>query len=90
MISLQWASLGIALFAAGLAVAFYYLPFPEAPDQDLDEFADHQQHYNQIFGHPVFKVTFVLAIWAQFFGGAAQQAIKINLSNRFAIIIPSS
>jgi hypothetical protein len=76
------------LFAAVLAVAFYYLPLPEAADRDLDEFTDHQQHYSRIFGYRVFKVTFVLALSAQVFGGAAHQEITANLNKRFDLITP--
>ncbi|KAI9771342.1 MAG: hypothetical protein M1840_002312 [Geoglossum simile] len=39
LVDVQWTYLGIALFDIVLAVAFYYLPLPEASDVDLEEVA---------------------------------------------------
>ncbi|KAI9680534.1 MAG: hypothetical protein M1817_003974 [Caeruleum heppii] len=39
LIDVQWAYLGIALFDIALALVFYYLPLPEASDDDLEDIA---------------------------------------------------
>ncbi|PNS20006.1 hypothetical protein CAC42_1453 [Sphaceloma murrayae] len=44
LINTQWAYLGIALFTIALAFAFYYIPLPEATDEELEDACERLDH----------------------------------------------
>jgi fucose permease len=75
LIDVQWAYLGIALFDVGLAVVFYYLPLPEATDDDFERVAEKRESANNatIFGFKVIYVTLVFAVFSQFCYVGAQE-----------------
>lgn len=79
LISVQWASLAVTFFNVILAVIFYYLPVPEAPDEELDELVHHQQHDVRLFGVPVIWLTLGLGVWSQFFYGGALESIHVDM-----------
>ncbi|OQE36097.1 hypothetical protein PENCOP_c012G00487 [Penicillium coprophilum] len=86
LVDVQWAYLGIALFDVLLAVAFYYLPIPEASDEDLEELANRRREDNmtKVIGIPVVWLTLGLGIWSQFFYVAGQEVLATALQ-RFVI-----
>ncbi|KAK4867420.1 hypothetical protein LT330_000930 [Penicillium expansum] len=86
LVDVQWAYLGIALFDVLLAVAFYYLPIPEASDEDLEELANRRREDNmtKVIGIPVVWLTLGLGIWSQFFYVAGQEVLSTALQ-RFVI-----
>jgi fucose permease len=86
LVDVQWAYLGIALFDVLLAVAFYYLPVPEASDEDLEELANRRREDNmtKVIGIPVVWLTLGLGIWSQFFYCAGQEVLATTL-NRFVL-----
>ncbi|KXG52254.1 Major facilitator superfamily domain, general substrate transporter [Penicillium griseofulvum] len=86
LVDVQWAYLGIALFDVLLAVAFYYLPIPEASDEDLEELANRRREDNmtKVIGIPVVWLTLGLGIWSQFFYVAGQEVLATAL-HRFVI-----
>lgn len=63
-----------------LAVVFYYLPVPEAPDEELDELAHHQQHNVRLYGIPVIWLTLGLGVWSQFFYGDALETMHLDMT----------
>lgn len=78
VINIQWTYLAIAFFDVLLAVCFYYLPVPEAPDEDLDELARKRPANNtRVLGFPVTYMTIVLGVSSQFLQEMAQQT-RIN------------
>jgi len=81
LVDVQWTYLGIALFDVLLAVAFYYLPIPEASDEDLEELANHRREDNmtKVFGIPVVWLTLALGVWSQFFYVAGQEVLSVSL-----------
>lgn len=81
LVDVQWTYLGIALFDVLLAVAFYYLPIPEASDEDLEELANRRQEDNmtKVVGIPVVWLTLGLGIWSQFFYVAGQEVLATSL-----------
>ncbi|KAJ5176349.1 Major facilitator superfamily domain general substrate transporter [Penicillium canariense] len=81
LVDVQWTYLGIALFDVLLAVAFYYLPVPEASDADLKELADRRRDDNmtKVAGIPVVWLTLALGIWSQFFYVAGQEVLSTSL-----------
>lgn len=86
LVDVQWAYLGIALFDVLLAVAFYYLPVPEASDEDLEELANRRREDNmtKVIGVPVVWLTLGLGIWSQFFYVAGQEVLATSLQ-RFVL-----
>ncbi len=78
LIDVQWAYLGIALFVILLALVFYYMPIPEATDEELDELADKRRIINQtnVFGVEVVWVTLGLAIFSQFCYVGGQETVS--------------
>ncbi|CAG8891141.1 unnamed protein product [Penicillium egyptiacum] len=86
LVDVQWAYLGIALFDVLLAVAFYYLPIPEASDEDLEELANRRREDNmtRVVGIPVVWLTLGLGIWSQFFYVAGQEVFATSL-RRFVV-----
>jgi fucose permease len=81
LVDVQWTYLGIALFDVLLAVAFYYLPIPEASDEDLEELANRRREDNmtKVIGIPVVWLTLGLGIWSQFFYVAGQEVLATSI-----------
>ncbi|KAF9887832.1 hypothetical protein FE257_009492 [Aspergillus nanangensis] len=81
LVDVQWTYLGIALFDVLLALAFYYLPIPEASDEDLQELANRRESDNKakVVGIPVVWLTLGLGVWSQFFYVAGQEVISKSL-----------
>ncbi|KAJ9491225.1 hypothetical protein VN97_g2032 [Penicillium thymicola] len=86
LVDVQWTYLGITLFDVLLAVAFYYLPIPEASDEDLEELANRRREDNmtKVIGIPVVWLTLGLGIWSQFFYVAGQEVLATAL-HRFVV-----
>ena len=78
LVDVQWTYLGIALFDVLLAVAFYYLPVPEASDDDLEELANNRREDNQtkVLGIPVVWLTLGLGVSSMFFYVAGQEVLS--------------
>lgn len=78
LVDVQWTYLGIALFDVLLAVAFYYLPVPEASDEDLEELANHRREDNmtKLLGIPVVWWTLGLGVMSMFFYVAGQEVLS--------------
>ncbi|KAJ6164237.1 hypothetical protein N7470_002909 [Penicillium chermesinum] len=86
LVNVQWTYLGIALFDFLLAVVFYYLPLPEASDDDLEELANRRREDNhtKVAGIPVVWLTLGLGLWSQFFYVAGQEVLNTSVES-FAI-----
>lgn len=92
LVDVQWTYLGIALFDVLLAVAFYYLPVPEATDEDLEELANRRREDNQakVIGIPVVWLTLALGVWSQFFYVAGQEAFASSIERFVLAVKPNS
>lgn len=81
LIDVQWTYLAIALFTVILALIFYYMPLPEATDDDLQrQSEDLGVHREQtVFSPklPLIYTTLALAVFAQFCYVAAQESLSI-------------
>ena len=82
LLDTQWMYLGIALFVFTLAVAYYYLPLPEASDEDLARVAQRPDMANQarIKGKRVVWITAALGIFSQFCYVGAQEAVGTSFT----------
>jgi fucose permease len=92
LVNVQWTYLRIALFDVLLAVAFYYLPLPEASDEDLQELANQRQEDNmtKVMGITVVWLTLALGVWSQFFYVAGQEVFSTNLERLIIAAHPGS
>ncbi|KAK2786436.1 hypothetical protein FQN53_006591 [Emmonsiellopsis sp. PD_33] len=88
LINVQWTYLGIAFFAILLAIIFYYLPIPEASDQELADLADQRLDANsaRIGQVRVVWVTLTLGLVARFFYFGGQEAMNTHFQSRIASI----
>lgn len=77
LIDIQWTYLGIALFDVVLALIFFYLPIPEASDEDLQLLADEREDVNtrKIGGVPIVYITLALGAFSQFCYVGGQEAV---------------
>jgi fucose permease len=92
LVRVQWTYLAIALFDLLLAVAFYYLPVPEASDEDLQALSDRRKETNsaRVVGIPVIWMTFGLAVFSQFCYVGGQEAFITSLASYIQAQIPQS
>ncbi|KAI9725607.1 MAG: hypothetical protein M1834_009762 [Cirrosporium novae-zelandiae] len=79
LINSQWTYLGIALFDVILAVVFWYVPLPEAPDKELAELAAPNKEVNKtrVIGIPVVYLTLSLGVFSQFCYVSGQEAVNV-------------
>ena len=79
LINIQWTYLGIALFVFILALIYYYLPIPEASDEDLEEVAQQRASANhrKICGLPVVYITLAFGVFSQFCYVGGQEAVSV-------------
>lgn len=78
LIDIQWTYLGIALFDVILAVIFYYVPLPEASDEDLDAVAETRAsvYRRKVRGVSVVYMTLGLGVFSQFCYVGGQEAVS--------------
>jgi fucose permease len=78
LVDVQWTYLGIALFTVLLAVAYYYVPLPEATDDELEEAAEHPDLINltEIRGTRLVLITLAFGTLSQFCYVGAQEALS--------------
>lgn len=83
LIDVQWAYLGIALFVVILALVFYYVPLPEASDDDLELLALEKVEANtrKVGGLQVIFVTLALGVFSNFCYVGSQEAASTNFKN---------
>ncbi|KAL8766912.1 MAG: hypothetical protein Q9194_006138 [Teloschistes cf. exilis] len=92
LIDIQWTYLGIALFVVILALIFYYLPIPEASDEDLQWLADEREEVNtrQVCGIAVPYVTLAFGVFSQFCYVGGQEAVAGVFLDYVDLVRPNS
>ena len=90
LIDVQWAYLGIALFVIILALVFYYLPIPEASDEELEHLAEKRETINsrRIVGIPVVYVTLAMGVFSQFCYVGGQEAAANYFEKYITVVQP--
>jgi fucose permease len=88
LVDVQWTYLGIALFTVLLAVAYYYVPLPEATDEELEQSSEHPDfiHLAEIRGRRLVIITLAIGVFAQFCYVGAQEC----LSTTFTLLTQNS
>lgn len=92
LVDIQWTYLGIALFDVVLALIFYYLPLPEASDEELEEMAERRSttFRRKSLGQPVIFVTLAFGIFAQFCYVGGQEAVASSYQVYVEAVRPDS
>ena len=92
LIDVQWTYLGIALFDVILALIFYYLPIPEATDEELESVAEKRESINRrkVFGLPVIYTTLIFGLFSQFCYVGGQEAVASFYQQYVAAVRPNS
>lgn len=92
LIDVQWAYLAISLFDVVLAVAFYYMPLPEATDEDFEAVAEKRPTVNgaKIHDIPVIYITLGLGIFSMFCYVGGQEAVAGPFEAYISIVKPDS
>lgn len=92
LIDVQWTYLGIALFDVCLALIFFYLPIPEASDDDLEEMAERRETVfrRKSAGLPVIYMTLIFGIFAQFCYVGGQESVAVYFEQYVAYVKPDS
>ncbi|PYH97871.1 MFS general substrate transporter [Aspergillus ellipticus CBS 707.79] len=87
----QWTYLSIAFFVLILAVVLYYLPLPEAPDEDLEELAkrDQDDYSTKVLGVPVIWMTLLLGVSSLFFYTAGQEILSTSFETLVSTTFPT-
>lgn len=90
LVNTQWAYLGIALFDVALAIVFYYLPIPEASDEDFEEVAElrHEVNSKRIFGFRIVDITLTLGVFSMFCYVGGQEAMAQAFEQYITIVQP--
>ncbi|EED17200.1 glucose/galactose transporter, putative [Talaromyces stipitatus ATCC 10500] len=82
VVNAQWTYLVIAFISVLLSVIFYYLPLPEAPNDDLRQLAAQRpENKAKIWSLQTCNITFGLGVWAMFLYFAGQEAHAVNLQD---------
>jgi len=81
LVDVQWTYLAVALFTVLLALFFYYMPLPEATDDELQAQSENLGTYSSstIFSSKLslIYVSLGLAVFAQFCYVAAQESMSV-------------
>ncbi|KAF2720739.1 MFS general substrate transporter [Polychaeton citri CBS 116435] len=90
LIDTQWAYLGISLFTIALAVVYYYVPLPEATDDELEDASERMDMANKtkIRNIPVIWITLGFAVLSQFCYVGGQEINGTSFSEWLAVIAP--
>ncbi|KAL6714806.1 hypothetical protein ACLMJK_007066 [Lecanora helva] len=92
LVDVQWTYLGIALFDVILALVFYYLPIPEASDEDLEKVAERRQSVfkRKFAGLPVIYTTLILGMFSQFCYVGGQETVASVYQEYVNAVQPNS
>ena len=92
LIDIQWTYLGIALFDVILAVIFFYLPIPEASDDDLEMISERRVsiYYRKVLGIPVIYMTLISGVFSQWCYVGGQEAVSGVYQQYVATVRPNS
>ncbi len=92
LVDVQWTYLGIALFVYALAVVFYYIPLPEASDDQLEELAERRidAYTTKVGPLKVIYATLGLGVFSQFCYVGLQECVGNNVQPIFNLLKPAS
>lgn len=91
LVDTQWAYLGISLFTIFLAVAYYYVPLPEATDEELEDAAERLDGANtvNVYGMRIIWITLAFGVFGQFCYVGAQEVNGTSFKTYLRAIAPT-
>ena len=89
LVSTQWAYLGISLATVVLAVAYYYVPLPEATDGELEDASERMDGQGKIGNVSVIWITLGFAVFSQFLYVGAQEANAASFGRYLTDVKPT-
>lgn len=91
LVDTQWAYLGIALFTVLLALAYYYVPLPEATDTELEDNSERLDGANKakIGNVSIIWITLGLGVFSQFCYVGAQEVNGTSFDGFLQAIDPT-
>ena len=92
LIDVQWTYLGIAFFDILLAAAFYYMPIPEASDEDFEDVAEKRSSVNSArFGKlgniKVIYITLALGVFSEWCYVGLQEAAASYYQDYISVVV---
>ena len=92
LIDVQWTYLGIAFFDILLAAAFYYMPIPEASDEDFEDVAEKRSSVNSArFGKlgniKVIYITLALGVFSEWCYVGLQEAAASCYQDYISVVV---
>ncbi|EED18918.1 conserved hypothetical protein [Talaromyces stipitatus ATCC 10500] len=91
VVNAQWTYLIIAFISVLLSVLFYYLPLPEAPNDDLRQLAAQRpENRAKVWNMRTCYFTMAMGIGSQFFYQAGQEAHFVNFTDYVKFTRPSA
>ncbi|TKA70838.1 hypothetical protein B0A55_06932 [Friedmanniomyces simplex] len=90
LIDTQWAYLGISLATISLAVGYYYVPLPEATDDELEDACERMDGANKakIGEVDIIWITLGLGVFSQFCYVGGQEVSATLFDNYLAAVRP--
>ncbi|KAK5717488.1 hypothetical protein LTR17_016102 [Elasticomyces elasticus] len=90
LIDTQWAYLGISLATVLLAMGYYYVPLPEATDQELEEASERMDgaHKAKIGTFNIIWITLGLGVFSQFCYVGGQEVTSTLYDNYLTAVRP--
>ncbi|KAK3072398.1 hypothetical protein LTR53_006891 [Teratosphaeriaceae sp. CCFEE 6253] len=91
LIDTQWAYLGISLATLCLAMCYFYVPLPEATDEELEDAAERMDSANKakISGVQIIWITLGFGVFSQFCYVGGQEVTASLFNNYLAAVQPS-
>ncbi|KAF2809560.1 MFS general substrate transporter [Mytilinidion resinicola] len=90
LIDVQWTYLGLSLFNFALAIVYFYIPLPEATDDELEAAAQRINTPNteKLFNVKVIWITLGLGVFSQLCYVGGQESISTTFAAYVARIYP--
>lgn len=95
LIDVQWTYLGLSFFCYLLAIAYYYIPLPEASDADLEDMASHtptatpHTHVSPLFHVRTVWITLGFGVLSQFCYVGGQESVNTSFNSYLRRVYPS-
>jgi len=88
LVDVQWTYLGIALFVILLALVYYYIPLPEATDEDFEKASYRTDGANHVRIGPVkiIALTLALGVFSQWCYVGAQEAVSTSFGSYLSYV----
>ncbi|KAF2759805.1 MFS monosaccharide transporter-like protein [Pseudovirgaria hyperparasitica] len=90
LIDVQWTYLGISLFTFLLALAYYYVPLPEATDDELDDASERYDAANTktMFNVKTIWLTLAVGVFSLFCYVGGQEVVATSFGPLTSVLMP--